>query len=290
VRELVTMGEAEMSLLWQEMSESTACHGVVARTANMIMGDDPKTAKGVISSVQRHLNWLDDVPMRRVTSTSTFDLNELKLGHLSVYTILPPAYLQSHRAWMRLIMGCSLLVMTRHKGRPAAGYDTLFLMDEFAQLGRIERIVSDYTLLRGYGVKFWMVVQDFSQLEAAYGDVWTAFVSNAGALQVFQVNDNKTAKYLEERFGDMTIMTETENEGSSGKAFDFMKNNNDGFSRGEAGRKLMFASEIMQMPRDQQLVMVQGQQPVKARKVKYYEDAEFEGLYTPNTIDAKATA
>jgi hypothetical protein len=40
---------------------------------------------------------------------------------------------------------------------------TLFLLDEFAQLGHMEMIEDNYALMRGYGVKLWTIFQDLNQ-------------------------------------------------------------------------------------------------------------------------------
>ena len=39
----------------------------------------------------------------------------------------------------------------------------LFMLDEFAQLGRMEIIEDNYALMRGYGVKLWTIWQDLNQ-------------------------------------------------------------------------------------------------------------------------------
>jgi type IV secretion system protein VirD4 len=46
-------------------------------------------------------------------------------------------------------------------------------------------------------------------------------------------------------------------------------------SRQETARPLLTPGEIMQLPSDDELVMVSGSPPIRAKKVRYYEDREL---------------
>lgn len=45
------------------------------------------------------------------------------------------------------------------------------------------------------------------------------------------------------------------------------------------GRELLTPDEIMQLPRNLQLLRLQGMPTVLAAKLRYYADTEFDGLY-----------
>jgi type IV secretion system protein VirD4 len=77
----------------------------------------------------------------------------------------------------------------------------LFMLDEFAQLGRLEVIERNMALLRGYGVKLWTILQDLSQLQDNYEKRWESFVSNSGIKQLFAPQDLTTVKYFSELSG-----------------------------------------------------------------------------------------
>ena len=46
-------------------------------------------------------------------------------------------------------------------------------------------------------------------------------------------------------------------------------------SRQESARALLTPGEVMQLPPDEEIVMVAGHPPVRARKLRYYEDRNF---------------
>ena len=86
---------------------------------------------------------------------------------------------------------------------------TLFLLDEFAALGRLEAVERAMGLMAGYGLQLWPILQDLSQLKGLYGPKANTFVANAGVLQTFGVNDLETAEWLSRSLGRETIATET---------------------------------------------------------------------------------
>jgi type IV secretion system protein VirD4 len=69
-------------------------------------------------------------------------------------------------------------VPRRHHGQQRkAAYKVAFLLDEFAQLGRMQAVEDAISLVRGYGAAFWLFVQDLSQLKAIYPK-WQTFLAN----------------------------------------------------------------------------------------------------------------
>ena len=121
---------------------------------------------------------------RTLSGATTVDLNALRRNEdISLYLAFPPARMRSHAALFRLIVEGLLTVLTSRTGRPAKRM--LFLLDEVAQLGRIDLLVTAKTLLRGYGVQVWSFWQDISQLKTNYPKDWPTILNNCRVIQVF---------------------------------------------------------------------------------------------------------
>ncbi|WP_299655398.1 type IV secretory system conjugative DNA transfer family protein [uncultured Jannaschia sp.] len=146
----------------------------------------------------------------------------------------------------------------------------LFLLDEFAALGRLEAVERAMGLMAGYGLQLWPILQDLSQLRALYGPRANTFVANAGVLQCFGVNDLETAEWLSRLLGRETIGAETWSHRPGDPA---------SISVGTMGRELMTPSEVMQLPDHLQLLRLQGRPPILAAKLRYYDDPVFAGLF-----------
>ena len=154
----------------------------------------------------------------------------------------------------------------------------LFLLDEFAALGRLEAVERAMGLMAGYGLQLWPILQDLSQLRALYGPRASTFVANAGVQQVFGVNDYETAKWLSQSLGRETVQYRTES-----------RRPGDMPTTGTSltGRDLLTPDEIMQLPSHLQLLRVQGRPPAIALKLRHYADPEFQGLYDRGAPDAR---
>jgi len=279
VRHLLTLHPDEFESLLDDMLNEG---GLTRRAAARLLQKSNRERSGVISSAQSHTHFLDSPRMERVLSESSFNLTDLKAGQLSMFLVLPPDRLDSYRRWLRLMISCSLLTVTRTPGQP--DHNVLFLLDEFANLGRMEPIIRAYSLLAGYGASLWIFLQNLSQLKSTYSDNWQTFIGNAEVLQSFGTKDKFTAEYIANMTGQATVETEStgQNKGTN-KSLSSL-----GFSSGrsrnvsETGRKLMLPGEVIRMPENEQLLFIGAHNPLKAEKIRYYVDDKFNGLYEPN--------
>ncbi|RYF12042.1 MAG: hypothetical protein EOO40_02125, partial [Deltaproteobacteria bacterium] len=81
-------------------------------------------------------------------------------------------------------------------GRPES--DVLLLLDEFPKLGRFAAIEDSISILRGYGVRLWLLVQDLNQLQRVH-PIWRTFLASA-TLQAFGRQQMQTARMLAASF------------------------------------------------------------------------------------------
>jgi type IV secretion system protein VirD4 len=61
-------------------------------------------------------------------------------------------------------------------------------------------------------------------------------------------------------------------------------------SRSETARPLLTPGEIMQLPPADEIVMVSGLHPIRAKKARYYEDARFQERIAPPPVLARPEA
>src|SRR3546814_9827796 len=128
--------------------------------------------------------------------------------------------------------------------------DPLFLLDEFAALGRLEPVERAMGLMAGYGLQLWPILQDMHQLRALYGERAGTFLSNAGVLQAFGVNDHATAELLSKSMGQETLEFRTAGYSEThGSIFERAKHTRS-ISTQVSARNLMNPDEIMRMGPD----------------------------------------
>jgi type IV secretion system protein VirD4 len=283
VRTLLTLAPEPFAALLSTMKESDAAGGLVARAATRLLQKADRERSGVISTAQSHTHFLDSPRMRRVLSCSTFDFADLKRDRISVFLILPSDRIDGYSRWLRLMIACGLLATTRTVGQPKDRI--LFLLDEFGHLRRMHPVQRDIGLAGGYGVRFWIILQDLSQLKSTYPDSWQTFLANAEVLQAFGTNDWDTAEYLSKMTGEATIQVRTENR-SSGVSHGrhSQRQRGTGWSTAETGRRLLLPDEVRRLDRQRQLLFIKGTAPLLVERVNYIEDESLSRRADPNPL------
>jgi type IV secretion system protein VirD4 len=287
VREYLTLPPEKLRALLELMQDSDAAGGLIARAANRFLGKADREAASVLSNAQRHTHFLDSPRIAKVLSRSDFHFSDLRHRITSVFLVLPPNRMDAYSRWLRLLVSQALQDIARDAEasvRPQSGptdaqggtqrlkTPTLFLLDEFAALGRLEAVERAMGLMAGYGLQLWPILQDMSQLKDLYGERAGTFIANAGVQQVFGVNDFETAKWLSQMMGQETAGFQTDS---------FKPGDGPSFSNNLTGRDLLTPDEIMQLRPENQLLRVQGQATAVAQKLRYYADPEFKGLFVP---------
>jgi type IV secretion system protein VirD4 len=286
VRSLLTHTPDAFAGLLQAMLASPAARGLLARAAARLLQKDERERSGVVSTAQSHTHFLDSPRMTEILAhapKSEVDLAVLKREPTSVYLILPTDRFEGYARWLRLMIACALLAMARTAGQPQQR--VLFLLDEFAHLGRMQPVQRDIGLAGGFGVTFWLVVQDFAQLRSTYDDAWPTFLANMDVLQAFGINDWDTAEYLSKLTGEATVSVTSKNR-SHGVSRGRYGHSQRGAAQSVAdwGRRLLTADEVRRLPRELQLLFVKGGAPLLARRLDYLRDREFADRAAPNPL------
>ena len=275
LREYLTLAPERFAALMKRMQDMDLdeAGGLIARAANRHLGKSDREAAGVLSAAQRHTHFLDSPRMTAVLGRSDFRFADLKRHNVSVFLVLPPDRLSTYSRWLRLLVTQSLLDMARDPAKPAV--PVLYLLDEFASLGHLAPVERAMGLMAGYGVQLWPILQDVHQLRATYGQRAGTFLSNAGVLQVFGVNDHDSARLVSDLLGQETVVFQT-----MARALDSEKSGLS-YSQQHTARPLLTPDEVRNLPAHGQLLFLAGQRPIVAGKLTYYADPEFNGAFDP---------
>lgn len=118
--------------------------------------DDDREARSILSVAKTQTAFIGNEAIRASLKGSGFNFAELREGSdATAFLILPGEYLHTCGKWFRLVVGSALReLMQNAKGNPV-----LFLLDEFAQLGRMEVMETAIALSAGYGIRLWPVCE-----------------------------------------------------------------------------------------------------------------------------------
>ncbi len=151
------------------------------------------------------------------------------------------------------------------------------MLDEFPALGRLDFFETALAFMAGYGVRAFLIAQSLNQISKAYGDN-NAILDNCHVRVAFATNDERTAKRISDALGTATEQRAMRNYAGHRLApwlAHVM------VSRQETARPLLTPGEVMQLPPSDELVLVSGIAPIRAAKLRHYEDRNFVARLAP---------
>ena len=189
----------------QRMMQVEDFDGIVSDAGNIILTgmDSEKSLDGqAVSQAKRQTQWVGMKAFRNVLESSSFALSDLKSGKVSVFLVLPPDYIDTHGAFLKLFVRSALSAMM--KGGADDSKKCLFILDEFFSLGYMDTILKGFGLLRGYGIQLWPFLQDLGQLIGTYKrEGAETFFANADVHQFFGTTDDLTLQYVSSKLGQI---------------------------------------------------------------------------------------
>ncbi len=204
MRRLLTLTPEKLGEALDAMQESGVPQ--VEEGAARVRQKSDRERSSVFSTAQSRTHFLSSPRMHAVMSESTFDLRRLTSGGMTIYLILPREHLATFAPWLRLMVACCYYACTHNvAGRDSNAPRTLFLLDEFANLGYMSFIREAISLGGGYGITFWLILQDLAQLRREYRDGWESFVANCDVIQAFAIQDPFTSENVTKMLGDMSV-------------------------------------------------------------------------------------
>jgi type IV secretion system protein VirD4 len=264
-------------LATNHLGDDTApkAHPVVAAAARDLLNKAENERSGVVSTAVSLLTLYRDPLVAEVTSRSDWRIADLvsAASPVSLYLVVPPSDLSRTRPLIRLIL--NQIVRRLTESLDAAGIKArrplLLMLDEFPALGRLDFFEGALAFLAGYNIRACLIAQSLNQIDKAYG-VNNAILDNCHIRIVFAPNDERTAKRLSEALGTATEQRTLRGYTGSRMSVWFTHAS---VSEQEAPRPLLTPGEILQLPKDEALVLVSGCPPIKARKLRYFEDENF---------------
>jgi type IV secretion system protein VirD4 len=258
-------------------------HPVVAQAARELLNKSENERSGVLSTAMSFLGLYRDPTVAEVTSKCDWRIADLMKADkpVSLYMVIPPSDISRTKPLVRLILnqiGRRLTESLVVSGESKPPRQLLLMLDEFPALGRLDFFESSLAFMAGYGLRAFLISQSLNQIEKAYGPN-NSILDNCHVRVAFATNDERTAKRLSDAIGSTTEMRAMRNYAGHRLA-PWLSHVM--VSRQETARQLITPGEIMQLPSNEELILLSGFSPIKAQKVRYYADKNFTGrVLTP---------
>lgn len=260
-------------------------HPVVASAAREVLNKSDNERSGVLSTAMSFLGLYRDPTVAEVTSRCDWRIADLIAAEhpVSLYLVVPPSDISRTKPLIRLILnqiGRRLTESLDGSDGIERRHKLLLMLDEFPALGRLDFFETALAFMAGYGIRSFLIAQSLNQIDKAYGQNHS-ILDNCHVRVTFATNDERTAKRISETLGTATELRAQRNYAGHRLApwLGHLM-----VSRQETARPLLTAGEVMQLPPDEAVVMVSSVAPIKARKLRYYADANFKRRVLPPPV------
>jgi type IV secretion system protein VirD4 len=254
-------------------------HPVVASAARELLNKSSNERSGVLSTAMSFLGLYRDPVVAEVTRRCDWRIGDIVPGDrpTTLYLVVPPSDINRTKPLIRLILNQIGRRLTEDLQAKAGRQRLLLMLDEFPALGRLDFFESALAFMAGYGIKSFLIAQSLNQIERAYGPN-NSILDNCHVRVSFATNDERTAKRVSDALGTATEMKAMKNYAGS-RLSPWLGHLM--VSRSETARPLLTPGEVMQLPPTDEIVMVSGVHPIRAKKARYYEDERFQERIMP---------
>ena len=227
-----------------------------------------KTYGSILSSLQSKLGKFDSKEIAELTSTDTINFEEIGTKKTAVYVISS----DTHTAYdFLLTIFFSQMIQQLYDYADQNGgrlqERTYFILDEFANIGKIPDFDKKISTSRSRGISFSVILQNIDQLEAVYEKSYETIMGNCDTHVFLGSNSFKTVEYFSKQLGEKTIgrdsisINKDKQNHKTGKSI----------SDQVMARALMTPDELRRLDNDVCIIFEKGLKPIKANKFYYFK-------------------
>ena len=227
-----------------------------------------KTYSSILSTLQSKLGKFDSKEIAELTSTDTIDFEEIGNRKTAVYVISS----DTHTAYDFLLtiffaQMIQQLYDYADQNGGALKEQTFFILDEFANIGKIPDFDKKISTSRSRKISFSVILQNIDQLEAVYEKSYETIMGNCDTHVFLGSNSYKTVEYFSKALGEKTIGRDSVSINRDRQNWRTGKSVSDQVM----ARALMTPDELRRLDNDLCIIFEKGIKPVKANKFYYFK-------------------
>lgn len=230
----------------------------------------------------------------KATQVSDFDFRTIRKKPFSVFLVVSPNMVKPLAPLIRLFFSDLISSLQDKEPGPDEPWPVMIMLDEFNRLGKMPIVTDSIETLRSYKAHLAIVTQTIPALDEIYGEnTRRALQGNAGVKLYLTPSDEKTVEELSKAVGKTTKRVVTRSRSIGRNPFE-------GRSMSERTEEtsLLPEDEARRLPLDDVIIVVDAQMPIRAKRIKYYDDPFFKliseaqtgGLPFPETTLTTDTA
>ena len=251
-------------------------HPEVLLGAKALDSMDERVKSNVLATCRASLSLWADPLVEYATSWSDFSIGDLVCSEapVSFYIITPQAHADRLAFLVRVFMRQTINSLMESeqfdsRGRPKR-HRLLKMIDEFSKLGGLPFLENAMGEMAGYGITAHLICQSFNDVLSKYGDKSPLF-DNMHITAAFATSEPTSIEKITRRAGKALELRDSFSDPRT-----LFSRAHRSTSQSEQQRYILSEEDVRGLDDRQQFLFVNNCKPIRADKIRYYEEPFFQ--------------
>ncbi|SFD14721.1 type IV secretory system conjugative DNA transfer family protein [Tropicimonas isoalkanivorans] len=209
----------------------------------------------------------------RLTSETDFSFAEIRKVPHSIYLTIPPQDIKPMAGLIRLFFSDLIASLEHHEPGADEPWPVMIVLDEFHKLGKMPIVTESITTLRSYGGQLAIITQTIPKLDEIYGrNERLSLEGGAGIKAYMTPSEEMTVESVSEACGMTTkrVVSKSRQSGHLQRVT---------VSERSEEVPLLPPDEARRLDREDIILVVDGDHPIRAKAINYRFDRMLKGLF-----------
>ncbi|MGN8024343.1 type IV secretory system conjugative DNA transfer family protein [Phyllobacterium sp. 22229] len=148
-------------------------------------GRHDKLAEGIAAEIAAKIDVLQNRNLEAMFAATTVPLAAIRNRKMAIFLDVDMQTVRVFERFVSLIIETTMDVLVRQGPLRDGQHDVMVMLDEFGNAGRLDTILTQAPLMRKYGIRFVLTLQDSAQLERLYQKPGREIIAGASTLTLY---------------------------------------------------------------------------------------------------------
>jgi len=221
------------------------------------------------------LDTWDNRAIDAATATSDFSFRDIRRRPHAIYLVVESEMIRPLAPLIRLFFSDLIASLQAHEPADDEPWPVMIMLDEFDRLGKMPIVAESIKTLRSFGGNLAIVTQTIPALDEIYGEnTRRSLQGGAGVKLYLTPSEQKTIEELSQAVGKTTKRVVTRSRAVGRNPFEGRS-----VSERTEDTPLLTEDEARRMDLDEVILVIDAQMPIRARRIKYFEDPALKVLH-----------
>jgi len=221
------------------------------------------------------LDTWDNRAIDAATATSDFSFRDIRRRPHAIYLVVESEMIRPLAPLIRLFFSDLIASLQAQEPGDDEPWPVMIMLDEFDRLGKMPIVAESIKTLRSFGGNLAIVTQTIPALDEIYGEnTRRSLQGGAGVKLYLTPSEQKTIEELSQAVGKTTKRVVTRSRAVGRNPFEGRS-----VSERTEDTPLLTEDEARRMDLDEVILVIDAQMPIRARRIKYFEDPALKVLH-----------